>query len=774
MNTIALALCGFATTLLATAPSLLAQDETPAGPGEWGFRPADGEVVACTPPSFSWRPQEGASGYEVEVVNDEGEVYLATDVTWNVHRPPHIFAPGTWSWRFRAIDQGGEGEMWSSPRTFVVPEGAAEFPLPPRDELLARIPGTHPRLFVRPEEMGGLRGRAHGELLAEYQALVKRGEKILADPPPTAEPEQYRQGMQRGSDPWRKIWWGNRTYTIRLLDGAATLAFLWRIDEREEFGKLARELLLAAAEWDPKGATGYRYNDEAGMPYAYHFSRTYTFLYPLLSEAEREKCREVMRVRGNEMYAHLCPRHLWKPYSSHSNRAWHFLGEVGIAFHGEIPEADDWVWFATNVFANVYPVWSDADGGWHEGVGYWKSYLGRFTWWADVQRAALGLDAYRLPFFSRAGDFALYGMPPGTVGGGFGDLNADKTAAQNRALMTVLAAQARNPYWQWYVEETGGPDWGNDYIGFLRRTIPAVEAKAPDDLSTSILFRGTGQAVLNSTLEHARDNVEIRFKASPFGTQSHGYEAQNSFLLYAFGERLLIRTGRRDSYGSKHHREWMWQTKSVNSITVSGAGQGARTASAVGEITAFHTQPGLHFVEGEAAAAYGGKLESFRRGILFLEPNLIVIHDRLRAKQAESFEWLLHAPVPFEKTAAGYLVHGKQASCRVEFLALTELAITQTDRFDPPPRERIKLVEHHLTAATTVPAREAEFLTVIRVLRPGETPPLPATFEDLDGERTLWTDIGLVMFAEDGTFTVLGSGEGEGLSWQSSSATLPR
>ena len=39
-----------------------------------------------------------------------------------------------------------------------------------------------------------------------------------------------------------------------------------------------------AATWNPRGATGYRYNDEAGMPFAYHFSRAYTFLHPLLSE----------------------------------------------------------------------------------------------------------------------------------------------------------------------------------------------------------------------------------------------------------------------------------------------------------------------------------------------------------------------------------------------------------------------------------------------------------------------------------------------------------
>ena len=163
---------------------------------------------------------------------------------------------------------------------------------------------------------------------------------------------------------------------------------------------------------------------------------------PACVELERQlrEARAVALSRGAEMYAHLSPRHLWRPYSSHSNRAWHFLGEVGIAFHGEVDGADDWVDFATQVFANVYPVWSDADGGWHEGAAYWRSYLGRFLWWADVQRAALGLDAYALPFFASAGDFALYQLPPGTQGGGFGDLCARLGAEDFRGLMTVFAA----------------------------------------------------------------------------------------------------------------------------------------------------------------------------------------------------------------------------------------------------------------------------------------------------------------------------------------------
>ena len=206
---------------------------------------------------------------------------------------------------------------------------------------------------------------------------------------------------------------------------------------------------MACAEWDPKGATGFRYNDEAGMPYAYYFSRTYSYLNDLLTEDERERCRRMMTVRGREMSAHLCPRFLWRPYGSHDTRYWHFLGEVGIAFLDEIPEAADWAWFAANVFANTYPVWSDDDGGWHQGMGYWRSYIQRFTWWADIMREAMGIDAFNKPYFSKVGYYPMYLQPPGTRGGGFGDLTAHLESGQNRGVMALFSAMARNPYWQW-------------------------------------------------------------------------------------------------------------------------------------------------------------------------------------------------------------------------------------------------------------------------------------------------------------------------------------
>jgi len=709
---------GISLVLLCVTPGFGAElDQRPAEPGEWGYRPAAGSVSQVNPPSFSWRPQAGLA-WEIQCAADaefKKIEYRADDLQFNVHCPPRTFEPGTYTWRYRGKDKNGVNTNWSTARTFTIAGDASAMPLPAREELIARIPKSHPRLFMRPENLGRLRELAQGKMKQEYGRLVKDCDRLMARPPATEEPPKYPEGTIRNSDPWREIWWGNRTYTIRALNGAATLAFTRLLGGPEKYGLEAKRILLECAKWDPKGSTGYRYNDEAGMPYNYYFSRTYTFVNDLLSQDEKYICRQVMKIRGEEMYQHLCPRHLWRPYSSHWNRAWHFLGEVGIAFMGEVDGAEDWVWFATNVFFNVYPVWSDDDGGWHEGSSYWASYQNRFTWWADVMREAMGINAFDKPFYSEAGYYPMYLMPPGKIGGGFGDLTATRTAKQNVPLVSTFAAQAQNGHWQWYVEQLGGPEPADGYIGFIRGDLPKVQATPPDDLPESRLFGGTGQAYLNTSLTNAGNSVQVVFKSSPFGTQSHGYEANNSFLLWAYGKRLLIRTGRRDSYGSDHHTGWMWSTRSVNNITVNGKGQGKRTAKAQGEIIAFETTPDVDVVIGEAGQAYETPLERFTRAIIFVKPELVVVYDRLESREPSTYEYWLHAVNKIDiKGQRQIQVRNDDVVCDIDFLTPGDLSFEQTDQYDPNPRPRIKLREWHLTATTPEKTKRMEFVTLYR------------------------------------------------------------
>jgi hypothetical protein len=735
--------------LVAPALARPTLDERPAKPGEWGYRPAEGATSRVTPPAFTWRPKRGLA-WELEVARHKDMkdvVYRVRGLKFSAHCPPKTLPSGAYSWRYRGVGSKGTTH-WSKVRSFRVAKDAAAFPLPPREELLARVPRRHPRLFVRPEGVAKLAGLAKGSLAPRFAALVRRCEQLLRKPPSVEEPPRYPRGTVHRSEAWRKIWWGNRRRTVAALEGAATLAFTRLLGGKLAYGQEAKRILLACAKWDPTGSTGYLYNDEAGMPYAYHFARTYTFVADLLSEAERATCRAVLRARGREIYAFLCPSHLWWPYSSHSNRAWHFLGELGIALLGEVPEAADWLWFALQVQFTCYPVWGDADGGWHEGMAYWSSYQARFTWWADVMREALRIDIFRRPYYAQTGYYGMYMLPPHKRGGGFGDQNAAMNARRIAPLMATLAAQSKNPHWRWWVEQVTGKtlsaSFGSGYVGFLRASLEAPAPRAPTDLPTSRLFAGTGQAVLTTGLGDARKNVHVVFKSSPFGTQSHGYDANNAFLLWAYGKRLLIRSGKRDMYGSRHHSRWMWSTRSVNSVVVGKRGQVSHSANAKGRIAAFKTTPQLDLVVGEAAKSYGQrhKVDRFQRALIFAKPDLLVVYDRLESPKPETCDYWLHSPKAFEVTGPRSLrIEDGGVGCDVEFLVPAKLGFTRTNQYDPNPRPRVKLREWHLRARTAAPQRRTAFVALYRLYRGKRPPTRKASLERLPGGYALRAEV---------------------------------
>jgi hypothetical protein len=393
---------------------------------------------------------------------------------------------------------------------------------------------------------------------------------------------------------------------MRVLDPAAQLGFAYQISGERKYGDEAKRVLLATAKWNPKGASGYLYNDEAGMPYNYSL-RPHLFIRQ--RPAQRRRTRRVpprhANSRARDVRAPL-PAQFWQPFESHRNRAWHFLGEVAIAFHGEIPEADDWLWFSMNVFANVYPVWNDADGGWHEGMAYWRSYLERFSWWADVMSAAMNIDAYHsLPFFQQVGYLPMYSMPPGTPVGGFGDQTNNVSSAHMAEMLMVFAAQAQNPHWQWYVDahrnlisdeaEVPGARIGvrsgaatrpfspwrsaeTGYIPFVRAArYPKVEGKPPTDLPASRVFHGVGQAYLNTNLLDAATTSKSSSSPAPSHDEPRLRRAELVPALCLW-PTLLISSGVRDIYGSDHHANWMWETKSCNSIHCGERGAAGRSS----------------------------------------------------------------------------------------------------------------------------------------------------------------------------------------------------
>lgn len=733
---IIMAIIGLA--VVAVAASLLGKEglnQKPAGEGDWGYRPVGEKGIETNPPAFTWRPTRGMEAYLLQIASDtdfENLVYESSDIPWTAHCPSSPLPSGRHYWRYAGVDAEGRQTGWSKTRSFLIAANLPVLPQPLVTDLLSRISVDHPRLFLRPENLPAWREMAVGPLATPAATLLAYADSVLASPPDTTEPPLYPDDIVPRGGEWMEIWRSNRFRTIDVVGAAASLGLAYRLTGNEQYGQLGVELLMAFSRWDPAGATNYRYNDEAAMPSLNYPARAFTWLWPLLSAREREEITAVMRIRGRDCFDHLrASEHLWHPYNSHSNRSWHWLGEVAITFYDVIPEAQEWLDYVMTIMYSVYPAWSGEDGGWHEGLGYWHTYLTRYMYWADVTRSAFGIDVFERPVFQKLGDFGLYVSPPGTQCGGFGDLTVGVTSESVGELMAGLAAATGNPYWQWYADSVGGQI--DDFVHAA--AITPVVGRSPTDLPSSKLFRTVGLAVLNTDLLDGTQNVQVQFKSnSTLGTYSHGYNANNSFLLNLKGESVFLRSGRRDLFRSDHHVNWMWHTKSDNAILVNGEGQYKRTYRSKGLITAFATSPTIDVTAGEAGDAYEN-LDRWTRRLVFLKPHALLIHDILEAPEPSTYQWLLHAPSAFEIITDAALWQGAPGRADVSFLHPPEMAITQTNRFSSPPADwtEWKLEQWHLTAEPSQAARRQEFLTIVVI----------------DGAAVEWT----TAYGDDGTLS---------------------
>ena len=702
---------------------------------DFGRRPAEGAVLLATPAVFVWKEQPGADSYTVEYARDEKftREKQTRKLKLNAYCGNQPMASGIWYWRVRADYARGGSSAWSKVNKFEIAKDAQQMCLPEITEIIKRIPAKHPRLYVRPEQVGDFKREASGKLKAEFENLIRRCDKAVQEKRSVAEPCAYEG--KRGTPPWTASWRRAYNHADKVSCNMALTAFGWRMTGNPAYLAESKRLLKGVLSWDPKGPSAMRYNDEAGMPILRYLARTYTFLYDDLTQEERAACVEMLRIRGNEAYSMLCPRILYAPFDSHANRMYYFLAEAGIVLHDVIPEAGDWLEFSLLYFFCNYPVWGDEDGNWHEGPHYWTGYMSTFTDWADVMQNILGLSALVKPYFKNIGYFLMYEELPGALGYGWGDFAELYHGGKGLPMMRVFAAQSGNPHWQWYVDQVSGSTNVREpavlpYVAMLRASYPKVKAKAPSDIPASRLFRGNGIAVMNTSLLSAKEAVQMQMKCgAQFGNYSHGFESANTFLLNAFGERLLIRSGTRDCYGSEYHRNFMWDTQSQNNILVNGKGQMKRQCRKMGKILAFSTTPELDRVMGEAADCYeGGILKNYTREILFRKPSAILIIDRIEAKEPVKLDFLLHGRQAFGIQDQHNISQAVgKAACTIDLMWPGNLQVSQTNETNPPIIDPNHLhrkgKDHHLTATPEGKVEKMMFITLIRPYKAGSAVP---------------------------------------------------
>lgn len=694
----------------------------PPAEDDIGYLPADGATAGINPPGLAWLPEPGAVAYMVQLARDadfERGTITIEKAPYTLYTHTSILEPGIWYWRYACLDSTGTRSNFSQVRTFRITADVPQFPRPSEDLIRKELPGMHPRLMLRPEELETFRQARTGSQKERWDELVQTAEEylkleLIPEPPPWSDGEW-------NAEEWRF----NYQQATKASEIAETLAFCYMLSGDRRYGEGARKWLLHIASWDPDGSTSMAVNDEAGMPILYNTSRAYDWAYDFLSESDRTKLQKMARARGEEAYHWLRSKpYEQKAYNSHGGRMWHFLGEAAIAYYHEVPEAPKWFNYAITIFWAWYPSYGDEEGGWAQGYAYWSSYINRSTWWFDALRAALRLEGTDKPFYRHVGDFPMYVAPPGGALTGFGDFAERRPGPAAAAVVGYFARVRNKPEWQWYAEAWGEGDPAGDPIGFLRAAnsdIPPVVARPPVDWPASKLFTGAGWVSLNGNILDARETVQVMLRAAPLGNISHSHADQNAIVVGAFGSPLLVNTGIRPWYGSPFCKEWYWTTKAHNALEIDGRGQ-PKTADATGEVILFQPGDEYDYVVGEATG-YGRHIERYRRHIVFLKPDTIVLVDEVRASHAVPLKFWLHGRAPFtiDQQSGSIALTYENASLKGFLLAPGGLEIEQTDQYPIPPETGNAPPEWHLSADTLEELPQARVVSVLGVARTGQT-----------------------------------------------------
>jgi hypothetical protein len=405
----------------------------------------------------------------------------------------------------------------------------------------------------------------------------------------------------------------------------------------------------------------------------------------------------------------------------------------------------------------------DRNGGWPEGVGYQSYGLSDGSgalYYLEAFKRVKGENLYEHPGLQKAIMFPLYLAPPDRKSGSdaFGDDSFD--TLYGAGVLARFISGYRDGYAQWYYRNMPLTD---DPVGTFLWYDGSVPETPPDGLPRSMLFPDMGWAVLRTGW--GTGDTMLAFRSGPVAGD-HNRPEQNSFLLDALGERLIIEPGVSSlTYDDPHMADWYWATVSQNTVLVNGNPQsqvrGTTRGTEAGEVTDFFATDFYNRMVGSAAAAYQGKLTMFVRQIVFVRPDYIVVFDDLAAPNAVKFDTLLHALGTNSIAASGDTVTITRNSVRLHDTVLFPAGFTTQIKAGRPVQfQGVDRPTSYVQLTTPSASTTARFLQVLTPLPVTATPPPATRVEgpDVIGARVQGTSGTDTLLFSTGTGTISAGG----------------
>ena len=737
--------------------------------------PSGGQEVTVNPPALLWPRTAGNNiRYDVRLSQDRtfprDQTIVSLGQPWALFNPHHKLARGTWYWQYQV-----SAAAWSQPQVFRIADTTRTFETPTAREMLAGCPRSHPRLLVQADDLEAFRKRVRNQDAAS--AIVKAATEHLEEPLPTEQDGLPKQKGGNAAQADRFASDASRDLGRRVFDTVSSLCQAYLITGDERFGHAAVRWALRVAEWDRTGVSGK--NNYGDMFCMKAMALAYDSCYRLLAEADRQQLLKGIQARAgyffrkwmNSLEVWSTRPHVWQ----------HILYgaiQAAVATLGELPDAEQWLTYAYEVWLARTPAEGTSDGGFLAGTFYNGFGAESLFGIPAIFQRLTGINYFTMPFYRNNASFLIYAQPPDSYSDGFGDAEVGPRGPTVNHLRYVEALGARlgDRYASWYVQKSQA---GMAKRG-LKRNLewddlgpegdrPGPVWKGAFDLPQARAFRETGVVAMHTDLEHPPRDLFVSFRSSPWGSYAHAQADQNTFNILVGGERLFFTSGYKIFNEDDHMLGWYKHTRGHNGILIDGQGQpygpaaygwiprylhGARITYCVGDASrAYDARPApvRDVAEVQSAATRAllpsGKagLTRFRRHMVLLRPSTVIVYDELVANHAAAWSWLLHSMEEIRVQPDHQRLFASAAGARgcVDLLSSVPLKAEVTNRFSVPfVNWRGKEGDHpeqwHFSAVSARQTADMRFCAVMQIRRAGD----PHAFTEVVPDKNGWVQAG--------------------------------
>ncbi len=734
--------------------------------------PPDGAVAATNPPSMIWRIDDRAAIYTVEMcqsVDFDTGVVRVEGIDMPFYNHAEELAEGKWYWRYLVATKDGELSEPSPPCSFVITETSVPMPVPATKDILAKMP-DHPRVFVTPETLEAFRARRYGPAKEawddiEYAAAQYVDSKPPGEPklqPMPANPGKTRKQVfyLKNGEPFVPV--GCTNATMNSAAGKANvLSFAYLITGDERYAEPAKQWLLYVLPFrmdyhleDRGQHDTVVYNYEYGLK---NVALAYDRLYGLLSDEEREQVIAHVEYHGDNAYDWCRNRlklHL-NYENSHGQQCMHALLTTAMAVAADSERGAEWADWLIRQYVNRI-AWGGNDGSYIEGQTYGHKFRFILEGLAAM-RTATGIDIFNKPRLVNSGDFWLHCMALNYWYNHWGDIYSLIMPMYGNSsdgyIASLLAAKTGNRALKWYADTVV---CNPAHIPFRYISDVGLKPKPPVDIPQARLFSDVGQlAAYDRFYDH--HGSRIFFRSSPWGSHSHSHCDQNGFVLHAGGEIMACDAGYYTYCGDTYHSKFSRASVAHNTILVNGRGQ-PKSIEAKGRVSAFFNSPDYCLFTGDAARAYPELLDLFDRTVLFIRPDVFIVHDELAAAEPSEFSWVLNAFAAAEIDADTQTMLIPQQDERLEVRHLAPDGLTYTQSNERPYPMLTKawcrfteaFPQQHTIQVTTQQRKAERMLAFMQAYEAGAGPRI-SDIEKLDTGDAL----GLTFSAGEITETVI-------------------